>query len=352
MAAHSSTDGYLEMVKKQLTQEELEEEPGEDIDLDQDVYGATMFSVVYDLSELLTGIDLDGFGLWMNMTRLIFVLVVLMANFTLQIGMLYWIYLFVVAPSVHTAQNLYRMYHVECFIDGEFSKAKFDEWDYKPDLCGLGYNNFGFMYAIVCLWWTVMLNEFRKNEQLMMNVSGIPHTSDPREMVSVGDDGVVRFKSFTPLVRWTLYIVLVIPKICICAILSLIGTTWLVATDSYGDLILNAIALEFVIQVDELLFQAMLPSFICARIDNTKFWKAGKKNSAEEKKKVFVQGYRRSFIYLSSLLIFVYILLTYGQSLPIVGVFPGYGYDVQCDDFFVEVTRRVCEWGDDCFAKG
>lgn len=328
-------------------------DPGQDIDIDQDVYGATIFSVIYDLAELITGVDLDELGAWMNLTRLVFVLLTLMANFTLQVGLLYWIYFYIVLQSVHKAETIYQKYHADCFQDGQFVKALFDKWDYKPDLCGLGFANFGFMFAIQCLWWTVMLNEVRKNEQLLTTIMALPHTTNALEMVQVGeDDGVVRFKALTGPVRRTLYVVLILPKILICISLLVIGTVWLTSTCSFADLILNAIALEFVIEVDELLFQALLPSFICQRIDNTKFWMPSTSDSLEAKKRTFLVGYRRSYLYLFGTMASVYCFLTLGQLLPVIGVFPGFEDDVYCDDFNGESTRWLCIMGQECFTLG
>ena len=178
----------------------------------------------------------------------------------------------------------------------------------------------GFMFATLTLWWITMLNEFRKNEQLLGTLSQVRRTDNIAEMVAVGEDGMVRFRRLTSPVRWTLYMVLVVPKISICIGLLLIGTVWLTATDSYGDLILNAIALESVIQVDELLFSAMLPSFICERIEESKFvMPAQGEQSVMQKRQTFYNGYRRSFIYYFGVCTMVCVFLTYGKQLPFLG---------------------------------
>jgi len=50
-----------------------------------------------------------------------------------------------------------------------------------------------------------------------------------------------------------------IPKFVICLFLTTTGCLWLLSTESIGDLILNSLALAFVVQVDELIAQVFFP---------------------------------------------------------------------------------------------
>merc|ERR1719183_2195437 len=50
-----------------------------------------------------------------------------------------------------------------------------------------------------------------------------------------------------------------LPKILIALILTMTGSLWLLAAESFGDLILNSLALAFVTGVDELLGHAFFP---------------------------------------------------------------------------------------------
>jgi hypothetical protein len=331
----------------------VEEEEGEDIDVDLDVYGATIYSLIFDMMELISGVDHDKLGLKLNMLRLGFVLCILFGNFAMQGGMLYWIYNFVAAPSVHTVQYVYQKYHAEVFVDdGKYSKEAWEVFEHQDELCGIAFSNFWFMVAILCLWWTTMLNEMRKNERMIRNIASIRHTTNANEIVQVGEDGVQRVKFMTRTVRWMLYIILILPKIVIGLVLLVIGTIWLAATDSFADLILNAIALEFVIAIDELLFEAMLPASIHAKIEETKLWKPAKKLTPAENEKKTLGGYRRSCIYFFGTMGAVYLYMMYGQVIPILGVFPGYALDAECPTYMALTTKRLCEEGKQCFPFG
>merc|ERR1719401_2196783 len=73
------------------------------------------------------------------------------------------------------------------------------------------------------------------------------------------DDDEIWIVSLTPFVRWALLLMILVPKLLIGAALMMLGMIWLSATESFGELILNAVALEFVINIDDHLFEALLP---------------------------------------------------------------------------------------------
>ena len=56
----------------------------------------------------------------------------------------------------------------------------------------------------------------------------------------------------------------------VCVLLAMYGCEFLVHTISIGDLLLNAVALEFVLNMDELIFEALAPSRVLRLVDTTK----------------------------------------------------------------------------------
>lgn len=329
---------------------QLDESPcGVDVDIDLDVYGATVFSVVYDLAQLSSGISFDGLSTRLIMMRLFFVLLCLLANFTLQVGMLYWIYIYVVLGAVNSLERMYKAYHADVFINGTFSHELWETWPSRIDMCNIPFSNFGFMHAILSLWWMTMLKELRKNEQILRDLAAIPQTNDPRCIVEKSVDGKNRIKFLTRSVRVILHVVMVFPKLIIGFALLIIGSIWLTATTTFVDLILNAIALEFVVGIDELLFEALLPAFIHDRIRQTKLHKQTRKPTIEQKRTRFATGYRRSFIYLFGTVFGVTAFLTIGQTLPVLGVLPGYENDLHCGAVVEKLHTRLCTLGVDCF---
>merc|ERR1719217_1419415 len=78
-------------------------------------------------------------------------------------------------------------------------------------------------------------------------------------MIKIREDDSEVIVRLVLSVRWGLYLFLILPKLIISVSLLLLGSMWLTATDDYADLVLNAVALEFIILVDEVIFDAMFP---------------------------------------------------------------------------------------------
>lgn len=71
-------------------------------------------------------------------------------------------------------------------------------------------------------------------------------------------DGVLQIKALPLTVKLILLIVF-IPWVTIPCVLWWLGCRWLVATNNFENMILNAIALEFVLLLKELAFKAFMP---------------------------------------------------------------------------------------------
>jgi len=330
---------------------DAEEPEGREIDMPEDIYGATMFSIIFDFYDICTpGSDADELHTSMNIMRLCFIFCVLMVNYLLQCGMLFWIYAFVVLPSVHVVENVYQKYHAEIFTDGKYDTDKWEAWDMgnKEELCGIAFANYWFMFAILILWCYTMLIEVRKTERLGKDLKAVEDCTDLADMIDMSGDAP-RFVKLTKGIDWLLYLVIIVPKFIISILLLLIGCVWLTATDSFGDLILNAVALEFVVNIDNLLYESAMPMTVCEKVAETKFFVAKSPESNKQKLDKTVGGYRRSMMYFFGVWVFVALLMSFGQNLPVAGVFPSYSHDAECPGFQAQISKRICQQGDNCF---
>merc|ERR1719507_2338189 len=91
-------------------------------------------------------------------------------------------------------------------------------------------------------------------------------------MLKVYPDGKERVMRLTAVVRCSLVTVLIVPKCLITVLLTLIGFVWLTATVSFADLILNAVALAFIIQIDEQIYNVLIPNSLKERMAQTVLW--------------------------------------------------------------------------------
>jgi hypothetical protein len=341
----------------QLTEKEPEkpEEEGDEIGIPDDIYGATMYSIIFDFYEMFgaTG-NSDELHISMNIMRVLFVTCVLATNYLLQGGMLYWIYTYVVLPSVHGVQKIYQEYHADVFDEsGKYNKEKWGGWEpeKQDELCSIAFSSYWFMFAILALWTYTMLIEVRKTERLMRDIKSVEDCTDLHDMIdqSSGSDRIVKL---TKGIDWILFLVIIMPKMIIGLGLLLIGCVWLMATDSFADLILNAVALEFVVNIDNLLFEAAMPASIVLKMEETKFWVKKSKMSTQEHHNKVAAGYYRSMFYFFGVWALVFLMMKYGQNIPYAGVFPGYAGDAFCPTWQAENSARICMAGENCFPFG
>lgn len=332
-----------------------EEEEGREIDLPEDIYGAAMFSIIFDFYDIFTPHgNADELHTGMNILRVIFVNIVLMTNFALQIGMLYWIFIYVVLPSIHTVENVYQKYHAEIFdAAGQYDSASWATWPEgnKEELCGIAFASYWFMFAILCLWCYSMLIELRKTERLQKDIKSV---EDCQKLEDVIDDSgeYPRIVKLTKGLDWLLFLVIIVPKLLIGFALLMIGMVWLMATDSFADLILNAVALEFVVSIDEVLFEAAMPLTIREKVMEIKFFVKKSPETEKQKRDKVIGGYWRSIMYFFGTWIFVALMMSYGQYIPYIGVFPKYAHDAECPTFQARISKRVCHQGEECFPFG
>jgi len=76
----------------------------------------------------------------------------------------------------------------------------------------------------------------------------------PSTKFSADEDGTVTLLCISRMRTICAFVMVVIPRLIICSFLSVCGALYLLHTQSVQDIILNAIALSFVLEIDELLY--------------------------------------------------------------------------------------------------
>jgi len=329
---------------------------GEEIEIDEDVYGVAIFSIIHDGTEILSDKNRDHVSLPVNVFRMVFSIVMLLTNFVLQVLMLVLAYQRVVAPSVHKVQSVYKQYRENCYEEGIFRLHRWQDYDEedKRHLCHMVFGSFWFIYGILFLWWGVMITEVRKNERLVRIINNLGRAVNPDEMfvVGAGREGCDLIVRLTPPVRAFLYGILLLPKFVINFVLLVLGTMWLAATDKFEDLILNAVALEFVISIDELLFRAFIPVSVKQAMTQVRLWNQTEGEPGKFDPHTIVLGLMSSTGWYFVCIIGIPIFLTFGQSIPFIGVMPGFANDIDCTDFWASKTQRLCHMDEECFSTG
>jgi hypothetical protein len=262
-------------------------EPDDDeihVPLDADTYGAALFSIVTDLSCLFGGVNSDGRPVMLRVTRIIFVNMVLFANYFLQFGMLHFIKTFVVDPQ----KEVQAASGVESLLDV------------------LVRSHPAFLGVVLVLWTLTILIELRKVEGFISALNSLKTAASLHDMIFPDHDSdgneTWEIKGLTKPVYWSIMIVITVPKVSIVIWLFLMGFDWLSSTVSPQNLILNALALAFVVNIDEQLFEALIPTCLKDKMQHVTLCEMKKMYATEEEEHESIiqaewASFRRSILY-------------------------------------------------------
>mmetsp|Transcript_27008 Transcript_27008/g.57503 ORF Transcript_27008/g.57503 Transcript_27008/m.57503 type:complete len:303 (+) Transcript_27008:252-1160(+) len=285
-------------------------------------------------------------------------------NLTLQFAILFWIKQYVMDPSMRQAQDTYGKFHREVFDNsGTFSQANFEQFGSgdKEALCQMTLSKHGFIFAILFLWGVTCITEVRDLQRTIQNfwaLPDLPEGEPASEMVNeVGtkreDDDVQEVHELICLsqnARRTLNVLIFVPKLVIVVVLTYVGCVWLTATQSFADLILNALALEFVIQIDEALYEYFFPKANREAIGLMQLAIEVKEDEDADPDNAILASYARSVVYIGGLLIFVELYLNYLQP-----VLPNFMHDIAevCVPYLEETFVPHCApFSSGCFQFG
>merc|ERR1712007_353913 len=121
----------------------------------------------------------------------------------------------------------------------------------------LSFRYVSFLMLIIAIWWMSLLEELRCVADWWVVIIMMPSKLD-RAYISRGEEGNITVHAI-PL-GWKVFTIVanLLPRSCICILLALAGTDFLVSADDCGDLILNSVALGFLITIDEMLYNAVV----------------------------------------------------------------------------------------------
>merc|ERR1712129_35475 len=182
-----------------------------------------------------------------------------MGNLLLQFGILQFIRFNVVAPAVHKVQVEFKNYRAEVFDEnGNFLPEKWEAYSGKAFLCQMSVTTGWSQYVVLFVWTTAMLAEFRMSYYMARAISRTPRVRSA-ELMLVITDVKTSVVALTMSARLMLYLFVCTPKFLISSYLLFLGCQWLSAAHTCEDLVLNSVALEFVLTIDKMLYQAFLP---------------------------------------------------------------------------------------------
>eukprot|EP00927_Polykrikos_kofoidii_P079471 TRINITY_DN76255_c0_g1_i1.p1 TRINITY_DN76255_c0_g1~~TRINITY_DN76255_c0_g1_i1.p1 ORF type:complete len:411 (-),score=61.21 TRINITY_DN76255_c0_g1_i1:239-1471(-) len=237
--------------------ETAEEEVEDQVDLralDENAFGALVAAIIVNLPRVRN--PEDG---WLHRTVLLFALILYILNLAMQSTLLYYIRAFIVLPSVRQCQTLLMDFSKLAYDQhGKTIPGAAEQFGQLGDLCNVALLDLPFHSVLLLCWTLTVLVEFRGTFRLLHDLMELPEARTSFEMVVFKDDEV----HISVLTKWTRLVLILgvaVPKVCLSVSLLWLGSQFLASTISMSDLVLNAVAMDFVMNLDEMLYEAVLP---------------------------------------------------------------------------------------------
>jgi len=318
---YPSPDMYMQVPQDAgLQQAQPEDLTEEFFDIPSDAYGAAILALVRDVPALCVGHRclvalyncLFGFGL-------------LVLNIFMQFALLGYVDNFVVNFDVYHVQAQFGGFRSKVFSNGEFDSSLWDSDVYsqqeKQFLCAMGMTNTVFYYACIFCWTLTVMIEVRTNINFASDVWRIPRCYNAMDQILVQTVDGKHSESvvgLTGLCRLTIFLIIVVPKFIISSYLLWLGCNWLSAAKSFESLVMNCVAMAFIVETDEMLFNAVLPKSFREEVEALDFLIREPPKDDIYRQWEKIRGYNSSVLFLISACAFVYVYTFYLQEvLPI-----------------------------------
>jgi len=302
-------------------------------DLPESIYGAAMMATLRSSQTKHAASAVHG------VTSLVFICLVF--NILMQFYVLYCTKLYVCTPAVNAVRALYAKFHREVFEDGVLSMELFGEFEDVEALCQIPLSQPLFFLSILVVWTCTCWVDLSESVQYLQLWFMLDRPENGQKTkVETTDDTVVA-TSASLQTKATVICCVLLPKIGIACYLWLLGARWLVATTSFQDLMLNAVALSFITGLDELIYSAVIPEDIKALVQMYKIARPGPESVASPSKAATVVGddaytvimrrhsrqtLKRIFCMLLTMLSLLVLPMIYMRFLQ--QVLPGYKWDI------------------------
>jgi hypothetical protein len=282
--------------------EETESRPNEP--LEENTYMMAVASLVRDMQRVAQGKGEIG----LRSTRMLSALALLFLTVFLQISTLLCIKQYVTPQSVINIRDVYDKYELTMYgndtthttltahgnhrgIARYFRPENFNQLDddTKTEVCNIPFSQLFFFELVLFIWALTCMAQFKSCLESFLSLVMMTKTvrSMDMAMVHTSEDAeeaeamllFARFSSIakpvdppaddaeaaahiivgmTSTVKAFLLICVYLPWVWTTGYILWLGCRWLAATNSYAELVLNAVALEFLLNLKELIYLAMV----------------------------------------------------------------------------------------------
>lgn len=226
--------------------------------LPESIYGAAMMTVIRSSqtrSRTVHGVTICVLG-------------GLALNIVMQFYVLYCTRLYICVPAIKAVRGLYMQYHDEVFAGGLFSDEAWASFTRSEELCQIPLSQPLFFVAVLICWTGTIWADLLESFHYISLWGSLCKPSSSHFVVVEAQDGIVLLTAAHAKTKAFVFATILLPKVVIASVLWWLGSSWLVATTSFQDLLLNAVALAFVTELDELIYQVLVPEDIKATVQS------------------------------------------------------------------------------------
>jgi len=231
-------------------------------------------------------------------SRIVASFVLLFGKISIQLLVITCIKAYVTAKWVHDLRVDYDEYERDMYpghtvltstghrgTDGNLRIEQFDLMsdDLKERVCAIPFSQQGFFMAILFIWTLTCISEIRSSIEMLNNLilqtKVIPSMSGCLSNVGKEDDedmdgtasAQVMIKGthldedmiimgITRPIKTILTVVVILPRLIVPLIMLWLGSRFLAATNDFSELVLNAVGLEFIMKLKDLLYYTIVPA--------------------------------------------------------------------------------------------
>lgn len=269
----------------------------DDDDLEEDAYCLAIALIIRDLQALAHG-KCDRV---LRYARLAYSLGLIFFTVSLQIGVLVCTKLYVTPKQVADIRDSYSSYEQAMYgdhsylnkngknrgVSGFFNASAFDSLgdDMQEAICNIPLSQLTFISVVLLVWSVTCFSQLKKCLENFMAViffadtinnmsDALSQSNDEVDSEASGsdagnqcneagiDDGIPVFviTGATLQIKVFLTIFVFIPDFCCTSYVLWLGSRWLVATNDFGNIISNAVALEFILMLKVIIYHALASS--------------------------------------------------------------------------------------------
>mmetsp|Transcript_45226 Transcript_45226/g.96615 ORF Transcript_45226/g.96615 Transcript_45226/m.96615 type:complete len:374 (-) Transcript_45226:36-1157(-) len=266
-------------------------------EFEEDMFGMVICSLVRDSRDMMAG---NG-HVPAKACRLLTTMMLLFFCIGIQTFLLLKVKQFVSAKAVHDIRAAYDKFEITMYMDttlnangkhrgvaGTFNASRFDELsaDDQSAACRIPLSQPDFFFVILVIWTLTCCYELRQCiflfRTLIFNTKTIPSMKDAlkdfEDEATEGDDYLL--DGLTVYMKVVIVTLVILPRALITMVLTWLGCRWLLATNNFADLILNAVALEFILTMKEMLYHTLMTRKNKGDVGTTKLRPAIQKENA------------------------------------------------------------------------